>query len=61
MDLLVVVEKSRIIGRVHLVFNSTFIVAIPKVENGTNLDDYKAISLCNCIYKLINKVIARRI
>lgn len=44
-------------------FNSTFIVLIPKVESATDIDirQFRLISLVGCIYKLISKVLARRL
>ena len=40
-------------------FNYTFIALIPKVDNPVSLNDFRTISLCNCIYKVVTKVIAR--
>lgn len=34
---------------------------IPKSDNAETLNEYRPISLCNCIYKIISKVIARRL
>jgi hypothetical protein len=58
-DLLAVVEESRIIGRMHAPFNSTFISLIPKSDKPKSFDDFKPISLCNFIYKITTKVIAK--
>ena len=60
-DLLKVVEDTRITGRIPASFNSTFIALIPKVENPVSLNDFRPISLCNCICKVVTKVIARRL
>jgi len=60
-DILKVVEDSRTSGRLPASFNSTFIALIPKIDNPSSLDDFRPISLCNCIYKVISKIIARRI
>ena len=57
-DLLQVIEDSRTSGWIPASFNSTFIALIPKYDNPLSLNDYRPISLCNCIYKIISKVIA---
>eukprot|EP00253_Pinus_taeda_P031667 PITA_31667 len=56
-----VVEESRLKGEIYRPFNSTFIALIPKKDEPENLEDFRPISLCNCIYKIIAKVIAIRI
>jgi len=55
------IEDTRISGRIPQRINSTFLALIPKIDNPNNLDDFQPISLCNCAYKIISKVIARRI
>ena len=57
-DLLRVIWESRLNGRIHVAFNATFISLIPKSNKSINLEDYKPIALCNCIYKVIAKIIA---
>lgn len=42
-------------------FNSTFIALIPKVHTPQSFDDFRPISLYNCIYKVTSKIIALRI
>lgn len=56
-----VVEESRKKGEVYSPFNATFIALIPKKEVPETFEDFQPISLCNCIYKIIAKVIALRI
>ena len=40
--------------------NYIYIVFIPKVKFLEKMSDYRAISLCNVIYKIISKVLANR-
>ena len=60
-ELLDLVETSRIEGRVSPSLNSTFIALIPKKENPSTFSDFRLISLCNLVYKLISKVAAQRL
>ena len=60
-DLLAVVEESRQAGFIHGPINDTFIALIPKSDHAEGFDDYRPISLCNCLYKIISKVISRRL
>jgi len=60
-DILQVVEESRKAGVVHSPLNSTFLALIPKLDKPKSFNDYRPISLCNCIYKIIAKIISKRI
>jgi hypothetical protein len=55
------VEESRSSGKFLPTLNATFLTLIPKEERVTNLRNFKPITLCNMIYKIISKVIARRL
>eukprot|EP00253_Pinus_taeda_P027834 PITA_27834 len=60
-DLLKVLENSRTSGKILESFTSTFIALIPKSDNPSTFDDYILISLYNCIYKIMAKIIANRL
>jgi hypothetical protein len=60
-DVLKVVEESRINGHIHVPLNATFISLIPNKDDPHTLEYFRPISLCNNIYKVVSKVISRRI
>jgi hypothetical protein len=60
-DLLEMVEDSRKKGQLFGGLNSNFLALIPKVSKSGSFDDFRPISLCNLIYKLISKILANRI
>jgi len=49
------------LGMFNSVINATFIALIPKVASAANVTEYRPISLCNVLYKLIAKVLANRL
>lgn len=60
-DLLRMVKESREVGHIHAPLNSTFNALISKSDNPTSFQEFRLISLCNCLYKIVSKIIARHI
>jgi hypothetical protein len=60
-DLLEMVEDLRRKGHLCRGINSIFLALFPKVNKPVSFDDYRPISLCNLIYKVISKIRANQI
>jgi hypothetical protein len=48
-------------GRLGQSVNHSFIVLILKIKNPTRVTEYRPISLCNVLYKIVAKVLANRL
>jgi hypothetical protein len=60
-DLLDFVEDLRLRGCVNKHIKKKIIVLIPKLNHSRRFLDFRPISLCNLCYKIISKIISRRI
>jgi hypothetical protein len=49
------------LGSLFPVVNSTLIALVPKKADSMRVSDYRPISLCNVLYKIISKVLANRL
>jgi len=56
--LMVVVEESRMKGKVSGALNAKFLLIIPKSDKHKTFDGFRPRSLCNLKYKIITKIIA---
>lgn len=48
-------------GKMHKGINDTTIVLIPKVKNPQSIKNFRPISLCNVIYKIISKCLVNKL
>lgn len=59
-DILNMVEESRTKGSINHLISSTYIALIPKRKPSLTFMDFRPISLCNTLYKIISKLIVER-
>jgi len=60
-DVLEVVLTALNLGTISKSINSTFLALIPKIKDPKKVSDFRPISLCNVVYKLIAKVLVNRL
>ena len=60
-DFTVAVQSFFSKGFLPMGLNSTILALIPKKDAATEMKDYRPISCCNVLYKVISKIIANRI
>ncbi|CAH8280760.1 unnamed protein product, partial [Arabidopsis lyrata] len=60
-DIVAAVQEFFRNGRLLKDFNTTKIALIPKFPEACKLGDYRPISCCNLVYKIISKIIANRL
>ena len=60
-DIVMAVQSFLFGGHLLKALNETIVTLIPKVEAPINLSQYRPISLCNVIYRVIAKVLANRL
>ena len=61
VDIIRVVEDSRLNRTILRALNTSFISLIPKQDNAQTPEKYRPIALCNIVYKIISKFVANRL
>lgn len=60
-DLLKVINHCSLTGHIPSAIKATFIALIPKTDKHVSFNDFRTISLCNCLYKIMAKILANRL
>lgn len=55
------VEEFFISGQLLQQWNNTAITLVPKKPNADKITDFRLVSCCNMVYKVISKLLARRL
>jgi len=56
-----ITEEVRIRGMIYGSITSTFIALIPKKDKAESFSDFRPITLCNILYKIVTKILANRL
>ncbi|XP_056688055.1 uncharacterized protein [Spinacia oleracea] len=59
-DIYRAVQEFFATGRMLKQINNTTVTLIPKVQNATNIKDFRPIACCSVVYKLISKILTHR-
>lgn len=60
-DIFGFVEEFWSSGKLPRGYNNAFIALIPKIDLPTGFKDYRPISMVGCLYKIVSKLLARRL